>query len=143
MDTSPAVAQSACAGKSQYPLTAIYKGAYIRVMESTFAIIAEPHRRAILGILASSERSVGELMEQLQLPQPSVSKHLKVLREGGFVEARVEAQRRVYRLNPKPLQEVDAWLAPFRRRWSKHVDALEQHLERMEKASPAKRRKKA
>ena len=111
-------------------------------MESTFAVIAEPHRRAILSMLASSERSVGELMEQLQLPQPLVSKHLKVLREGGFVEARVEAQRRMYRLNPKPLKEVDAWLAPFRRRWSKHVDALEQHLERMEQASPAKGRKK-
>lgn len=125
-----------------YPLTAIYAHTYIPVMESTFAVIAEPHRRAILGMLASSERSVGELMEQLRLPQPSVSKHLKVLRDAGFVESRVEAQRRVYRLNPKPLQEVDAWLAPFRRRWSKHVDALEQHLDRMEKASPAKGRKR-
>jgi DNA-binding transcriptional ArsR family regulator len=111
-------------------------------MESAFAVIAEPHRRAILSMLSSSERSVGELMHHLRLPQPSVSKHLKVLREGGFVESRVEAQRRVYRLNPKPLQEVDAWLAPFRRRWSKHVDALEQHLERMEKASPVKGRKR-
>ena len=111
-------------------------------MESSFSVIAEPHRRAILDMLTTSERSVGELMAQLQLPQPSVSKHLRVLRDGGFVESRVEAQRRVYRLNPKPLQEVDAWLAPFRRRWSKHVDALEQHLERMEKASPAKGRKK-
>lgn len=111
-------------------------------MESSFSVIAEPHRRAILDMLASSERSVGELMAQLQLPQPSVSKHLRVLRDGGFVESRVAAQRRVYRLNPKPLQEVDAWLAPFRRRWSKHVDALEQHLERMEKASPAKGRGK-
>jgi len=104
---------------------------------STFAVIAEPHRRAILSMLSSSERSVGELMHRLRLPQPSVSKHLKVLREGGFVESRVEAQRRVYSLNPKPLQEVDAWLAQFRRFWSKHVDALEQHLERMETASTA------
>ena len=111
-------------------------------MESAFAVIAEPHRRAILSMLSSSERSVGELMHHLRLPQPSVSKHLKVLREGGFVESRVEAQRRVYRLNPKPLQEVDAWLAPFRRVWSKHVDALEQHLERMEKAPPTKRKKR-
>ena len=109
-------------------------------MESTFAIIAEPHRRAILRLLSSSERSVGELMHRLRLPQPSVSKHLKVLREGGFVESRVQAQRRVYRLNPKPLQEIDAWLAPFRRFWSKHVDALEQHLERMEKASMKERK---
>ena len=111
-------------------------------VESAFAVIAEPHRRAILSILSSSERSVGELMRHLRLPQPSVSKHLKVLREGGFVESRVEAQRRVYRLNPKPLQEVDAWLAPFRRFWSKHVDALEQHLERMDKASSVKGRKR-
>ena len=111
-------------------------------MESAFAVIAEPNRRAILSMLSSSERSVGELMHRLRLPQPSVSKHLKVLREGGFVESRVEAQRRVYRLNPKPLQEVDAWLAPFRRVWSKHLDALERHLERMEKASSVKGKKK-
>jgi len=89
-------------------------------------------------MLSSAELSVGELMDQLQMPQPSVSKHLKVLREGGFVEARVEAQRRVYRLNPEPLQEIDEWLEPFRRYWSKHVDALEQHLERMEKRSSSK-----
>ena len=107
-------------------------------MESAFAVIAEPHRRAILIMLSSSERSVGELMNHLRLPQPSVSKHLKVLREGGFVESRVEAQRRVYRLNPKPFQEVDAWLAPFRRFWSKHVDALEQHLDKMEEAPSVK-----
>lgn len=104
-------------------------------MESAFAVIAEPNRRAILSMLSSSELSVGELMDQLQLPQPSVSKHLKVLREGGFVESRVEAQRRVYRLNPGPLQEVDEWLEPFRRLWSNHVDRLEQHLDRMEKGS--------
>ena len=110
-------------------------------MESAFAVIAEPNRRAILSMLSASERSVGELMHNLRLPQPSVSKHLKVLREGGFVESRVEAQRRVYRLNPKPLQEVDAWLTQFRRFWSKHVDALEQHLERMEKASSVKRKR--
>jgi len=93
-------------------------------------------------MLSSSERSVGELMHHLRLPQPSVSKHLKVLRDGGFVESRVEAQRRVYRLNPRPLQEIDAWLLPFRRFWSKHVDALEQHLERMEKASSVKGKKR-
>ena len=83
-----------------------------------------------------------ELMQKLGLPQPSVSKHLKVLRDGGFVESRVEAQRRVYRLNPRPLQEVDEWLEPFRRFWSKHVDALERHLERMEKASSMKGKKR-
>ena len=100
-------------------------------MESAFAIIAEPSRRAILNLLASAERSVGEIEEQLRLPQPSVSKHLRVLREAGFVESRVDAQRRVYRIRPEPLMEVDAWLAQFRRFWSARVDALERHLDRM------------
>jgi DNA-binding transcriptional ArsR family regulator len=111
-------------------------------VESAFAVIAEPNRRAILSVLSSSERSVGELMDHLRLPQTSVSKHLKVLREGGFVESRVEAQRRVYRINPEPLQELDAWLAPFRRFWSKHVDALEQHLDQMKKAPSVKGKKR-
>jgi len=100
-------------------------------MESTFAIIAEPNRRTILSLLASSECSVGELEQRLRMPQTSVSKHLRVLREAGFVEARVEAQRRVYRLRPEPLMEIDAWLAPFRHFWTAHVDALERHLDRM------------
>ncbi|HUQ81071.1 MAG TPA: metalloregulator ArsR/SmtB family transcription factor [Gemmatimonadaceae bacterium] len=111
-------------------------------MESSFGIIAEPNRRAILSLLASSERSVGEIEQQLRLPQPSVSKHLRVLRDAGFVEARIEAQRRVYRIRPEPLVEVDAWLAQFRRFWSAHVDALERHLDRTEPA-PAKKAKKA
>ncbi|MFT3835632.1 MAG: metalloregulator ArsR/SmtB family transcription factor [Myxococcaceae bacterium] len=100
-------------------------------MESSFSIVAEPNRRAILSLLLESERSVGELEKQLRLSQPSVSKHLKVLKEAGFVESRVEAQRRLYRLKPEPLMELDAWLVPFRRFWSKHIDALEQHLEKM------------
>ena len=104
-------------------------------MESSFAIIAEPNRRAILSLLASSERSVGEIEHRLRMPQTSVSKHLRILRESGFVEARVEAQRRVYRLRPEPLREIDAWLTPFRRFWTTHVDALERHLDRMEQAS--------
>jgi DNA-binding transcriptional ArsR family regulator len=103
-------------------------------MESAFAIIAEPNRRTILSLLAASERSVGEIERRLRLPQTSVSKHLRVLREAGFVEARVEAQRRVYRLRPDPLMEVDAWLAPFRRLWTAHLDALERHLDRMAQA---------
>lgn len=106
-------------------------------MESSFTIIAEPNRRAILSLLASAERSVGEIERRLQMPQTSVSKHLRVLREAGFVESRVEAQRRVYRIRPEPLKEVDAWLAPFRHFWSAHVDALERHLDRMEQ-SPKK-----
>jgi DNA-binding transcriptional ArsR family regulator len=104
-------------------------------MESAFAVIAEPNRRTILSLLASSERSVGEIERRLRMPQTSVSKHLRVLREAGFVEARVDAQRRVYRLRPEPLKEVDAWLAPFRRFWTAHVDALERHLDRVEQTS--------
>ena len=100
-------------------------------MESSFAIIAEPNRRTILSLLASSERSVGEIERRLRMPQTSVSKHLRVLREAGFVESRVEAQRRVYQIRPEPLMEVDAWLEPFRRFWTAHVDALERHLDRM------------
>lgn len=111
-------------------------------MESAFATIAEPSRRAILSLLASSERSVGEIEEQLQLPQPSVSKHLRVLREAGFVESRVDAQRRLYRIRPEPLMEVDAWLAPFRRFWSVHVDALERHLDRMNQVPRRKGKKR-
>lgn len=104
-------------------------------MESSFAIIAEPNRRAILSLLASSERSVSELEHRLKMPQTSVSKHLRVLREAGFVVARVDAQRRLYRIRPEPLMEVDAWLAPFRQFWTTHVDALERHLDRMDELS--------
>ena len=104
-------------------------------MESSFAILAEPNRRTILSLLASSERSVGEIERRLRMPQTSVSKHLRVLREAGFVEARVDAQRRVYRLRPEPLMAVDAWLTPFRRFWTAHVDRLERHLDRMEQPS--------
>jgi DNA-binding transcriptional ArsR family regulator len=111
-------------------------------VESSFAIVAEPSRRAILSLLLSSERSVGEIERELRLSQPSVSKHLRVLREAGFVESRIEAQRRLYRLRPEPLMELDAWLLPFRRFWSKHVDALEQHLDRMEKVPTTRRRKR-
>ena len=110
-------------------------------MESSFAIVAEPNRRAILSLLLSSERSVGEIERELRMSQPSVSKHLRVLREAGFVESRIEAQRRLYRLRPEPLMELDAWLVPFRRFWSKHVDALERHLDKMEKAPPVKGKK--
>ena len=104
-----------------------------------FDIIAEPNRRAILSLLVASEQTVGEIERQLDMTQPTVSKHLRVLREAGFVESTVDAQRRLYRLKPEPLQEVDAWLAPFRRFWSAHVDALERHLDRM---NPSTRRKR-
>jgi DNA-binding transcriptional ArsR family regulator len=111
-------------------------------VESTFSIIAEPNRRAILSLLASSERSVGDIERQLRMPQPSVSKHLRLLRDAGFVEARVDAQRRLYRIRPEPLMEVDEWLAPFRRLWSTHVDALERHLDRMNPVSTGKGKKR-
>jgi DNA-binding transcriptional ArsR family regulator len=109
-------------------------------VDSSFAVLAEPHRRAMLSLLATSERTVGELERELGLSQPSVSKHLRVLREAGFVDARIDAQRRVYRLTPDPLRELDAWLVPFRSFWSKHLDALEQHLDGLDQA-PAKTRK--
>jgi DNA-binding transcriptional ArsR family regulator len=100
-------------------------------VESAFEIIAEPNRRAILSLLLSSEQSVGEIERQLRMTQPTVSKHLRVLRDAGFVESMVDAQRRLYRLKPEPLQEIDVWLAPFRRFWSTHLDALERHLDRL------------
>jgi len=109
-------------------------------VESVFEVIAEPNRRAILGLLVSSEQSVGEIERQLRMPQPTVSKHLRVLRDAGFVESTVDAQRRLYRLRPEPLQEVDAWLAPFRQFWSAHLDALERHLDRMEETSKSKKK---
>ena len=109
-------------------------------MESVFEIIAEPNRRAILGLLVSSQQSVGEIERQLHMPQPAVSKHLRVLREAGFVESTVDAQRRLYRLKPEPFQEMDIWLAQFRRFWSAHLDALERHLDRMEQSRPQRRR---
>lgn len=105
---------------------------YIRRVQSAFQIIAEPNRRAILNLLAYSQQSVGEIERQLHMPQPAVSKHLRVLRDAGFVESTVDAQRRLYRLKPEPLQEVDAWLTPFRQFWSAHVDALERRLDQMD-----------
>ena len=109
-------------------------------MASVFEIIAEPNRRAILALLVSSEQSVGEIERQLGMPQPTVSKHLRVLREAGFVESTVDGQRRVYRLKPEPLQEVDAWLAQFRQFWSAHLDALERHLDRMDQRGRTKKK---
>jgi DNA-binding transcriptional ArsR family regulator len=109
-------------------------------MQSVFEIIAEPNRRAILSLLVVSQQSVGAIERHLRMPQPTVSKHLRVLRDAGFVEATVDAQRRLYRLKPEPLQEVDDWLAQFRRFWSEHVDALERHLDRIDEPTPKKRK---
>jgi len=109
-------------------------------VKSVFEVIAEPSRRAILSLLASSEQSVGEIERRLRMPQTTVSKHLRVLRESGVVESTVDAQRRLYRLRPDALREVDAWLAPFRQFWSARVDALERYLDRMEQSPPTKRK---
>ncbi len=121
-----------------YTLTSIYSTRYTKEVDSVFEIIAEPNRRAILSLLVSSQQSVGEIERQLRMAQPTVSKHLRVLRDAGFVEATVDAQRRLYRLRPEPLQELDAWLAPFRQFWSAHVDALERHLDRTYPKTPTK-----
>jgi DNA-binding transcriptional ArsR family regulator len=111
-------------------------------VESVFDVIAEPNRRAILSLLAAAEQSVGDIERHLRMPQPTVSKHLRVLREAGFVEATVDAQRRLYRLKPESLQELDIWLTQFRRLWSTHVDALERHLDRTAPPPSAKKKSK-
>lgn len=101
-------------------------------MASTFEVLAEPRRREILDLLRDGERLVGDLVDRLDLAQPTVSKHLKVLRSAGLVEVRQDAQRRWYRLRPAPLAELDIWLAPYRRMWTDSLDALERHLETMD-----------
>ena len=101
-------------------------------MASTFELVAEPMRRGILDLLRERERSVGELVEQIGLSQPGVSKHLRALREAGLVEVRRDAQRRWYRLQPQPLAEIDSWLRPYREFWAGRLDALEEHLDKEE-----------
>jgi DNA-binding transcriptional ArsR family regulator len=101
-------------------------------MASTFEVLAEPRRREILDLLRDGERLVGDLVDRLALAQPTVSKHLKVLRSAGLVEVRQDAQRRWYRLRLAPLTEIDEWLAPYRRLWTNSLDALERHLETMD-----------
>jgi DNA-binding transcriptional ArsR family regulator len=99
---------------------------------TVFDVLAEPRRRQILDLVRDRERSVGELVAELSATQPSVSKHLRVLREAGLVEARVDEQRRLYRLRPAPLRELDAWLAPYREMWAGRLDRLEAHLDQMD-----------
>jgi DNA-binding transcriptional ArsR family regulator len=101
-------------------------------MTNTFEVLAEDSRRRILDLLVAEERSVGDLVESLSLSQPAVSKHLKVLRQAGLVDSRPDAQRRIYRVRPEPLRDVDEWLEPYRRAWSRHLDALERHLDAVE-----------
>ena len=97
-----------------------------------FDVLAEPHRRQILDLLREEERAVGELVTEIGISQPNVSKHLRVLRDAGLVEVRTDAQRRVYRLRPDPLREIDEWLRPYRVAWSRRLDALERHLDDMD-----------
>jgi DNA-binding transcriptional ArsR family regulator len=99
---------------------------------STFEVLAEESRRRILDLLVEEEKSVGDLVDVLSLSQPAVSKHLKVLRRAGLVDSRSEAQRRIYRVRPEPLRDVDEWLEPYRRAWNRHLDALECHLDTVE-----------
>jgi DNA-binding transcriptional ArsR family regulator len=101
-------------------------------MVTVFEVVGAPRRREVLEQLLVGDRSVGALTEALGLSQPSVSKHLRVLREAGLVSVRVDAQRRVYRLRPEPLKELDSWLAPYRRIWDERLDALERRLDEME-----------
>jgi DNA-binding transcriptional ArsR family regulator len=101
-------------------------------MPSTFEVLAEPNRRQIMDLLLAAERPVGDLVSATSLSQPSISKHLRVLRDAGLVEARGEAQRRVYRVRPEPLRDIDEWLGPYRELWASRLDALEDHLDEMQ-----------
>ena len=103
-------------------------------MAPVFEVLAEENRRRILDLLVDEERPVGDLVQRLALSQPTVSKHLKVLRDAGLVEARTDAQRRVYRVRTEPLRALDDWLTPYRRQWAGHLNALERHLEIMDEA---------
>ena len=109
-------------------------------MTSVFEVLAEPRRRQILDLVRDGECSVNELVARLAMNQPAVSKHLRVLREAGLVRVRVDEQRRLYRLIPDPLQELDRWLAPYRAAWDSSLDKLEQHLDRMDQDETGERR---
>ncbi len=98
----------------------------------TLAVLAEPTRRRITDVLRRAESSVGDLVAELEMSQPAVSKHLRVLRDAGVVSVRTAAQQRIYRLEPGPFRELDAWLAPYRTLWNHHLDLLERHLDREE-----------
>jgi DNA-binding transcriptional ArsR family regulator len=107
---------------------------------TTFEAIAEPTRRRILDLLLAGERPVGELVTELAMSQPAVSRHLRVLRDAGLVAARTDAQRRLYRVEPAPLAALDGWLQPYRRLWAERLDGLARHLDAMDDLSPDDRR---
>lgn len=100
-------------------------------MRSVFEVLAEPNRRQLLDLLRATERPVGDVVAELGVSQPAVSKHLRVLRDAGLVEVRSQAQQRLYRVRAEPLRAVDEWLAPYRRMWESHLDDLERHLDVM------------
>jgi DNA-binding transcriptional ArsR family regulator len=102
------------------------------VTEDAFAVLAEPTRRRILARLCGSDGSVGELVDALRVSQPAISKHLRILREAGFVSCRTAAQQRIYRIETRPFQALDEWLTPYRRLWGRHLDALARHLDNQE-----------
>ena len=104
----------------------------LRAVSNAFEVVAEPSRRRILELLRAEDRPVNDLVDELGLSQPAVSKHLRVLRDAGLVDVKRDAQRRIYRLVPEPLVEIDDWLTPFREAWSRRLDALEAHLDRMD-----------
>lgn len=132
-DTDERNASSWSAGRGIYPLAHIYALTYIEWVPAALdvlEVIAEPTRRRILDAVREAEQSVNDLVERVGMHQPGVSRHLKVLRDAGLVEVRRDAQRRLYRLRPEPLMELDAWLEPYRAEWAGRLDALERHLGR-------------
>jgi DNA-binding transcriptional ArsR family regulator len=118
---------------AEHHLTVIYCKRYIRSVTAAtaFEVLAEPNRRRILDLLLVEEQPVGALVDLLSVSQPAVSKHLRVLRDAGLVESRIDAQRRIYRVRTDPLRALDEWLRPYRERWSAHLDDLERHLDDM------------
>ena len=123
-----------------YALTRICLDGHTIWVTSVFEVLAEPRRRQILDLVRDGECSVNELVARLAMNQPAVSKHLRVLREAGLVRVRVDEQRRLYRLTPDPLRELDRWLAPYRAAWDSRLDKLEQHLDRMNQGETGERR---
>jgi len=118
-----------CRNPYVHALTVIFLYSYISGM---FEVLVEPHRRRILDLLRGGDRTVGDLVSELGLSQPGVSKHLRVLRQAGLVEVRADGQRRRYRLRTEPLREIDEWLAPYRAAWNRRLDVLEAHLDDMD-----------
>lgn len=115
-----------------HALRAICLALYTIVMSTAFAVLAEPRRRELLDLLLEAERPVGDLVRVTAMSQPAVSKHLRVLRDAGLVDVRIDAQRRIYRVRTDPLRTMDEWLEPYRQMWASHLDALERHLGTME-----------